>query len=670
MKLIPRNLRRIGGCGLLLAVWMIQPAHARGDVTLVLARSKSSPWPAAVAQACLWPVGPAARQYAVAVSTETGQPVGAQIFWAAVGQPIKIIFDCTTQQERYVVTLSEQALPVTPWDPPAAGCLLEVRDFTGGSIETAAAVIDRWQQAKHTQGRGFVPNVFLGINPFGPSENFVARFRGALVVPQTGEYGFATVSDDASVLTVDGQPVASWPGGHGADARAYPQHSGKINLTAGPHWLEYLWIQAGESLTAVAAWKRPDLDRYEVVPTNAFAPVAQFTVVAAPPNYFEWQPVEHSRAGEFALVDYRFTVVASQSNRTYRWSFDDGTVARGPAVTHTFPRPALRQVRLEAEGVSVTQAVNAALRWDQINDGSDDRVARQREQILARQRDQLNVEDLANVSRWAEAMHDADLLTAFGLSCLQRSREFTGAHADLFYALGNHFQEPTVRRYEAAEQALRDVLRWPVVDANLRERIKLRLARLLLDTLGQPDATGQVLAEIQPGNLTDEQRRLLAILRADLVLARGDWAGAQVQYDALGRLGEPDRSRYSVQRQARLESARAFLARHEFAAAENLVRTVEWEVPAERLAPDFSLVLANIHLARQELSRALLRCQRLLLVTNADNLRAEVLFHLVEVERALQHNDRAGQTLQQLLTQYPYSEFAARAKERWTTGKN
>ena len=670
MKLTPRNLRRIAGCGLLLAGWMIQPIPARADFTLVLAKANGSPWPAAVAQASLWPVGLAARQFAVAVSTESGQPVGAQIYWAAVGQPIKIIFDCTTHQDRYVVTLSDQALPVTPWDPPAAGCLLEVRDFTGGSIETVAAVKERWQQAKHTQGRGFVPNVFQGINPFGPSENFVARFRGALVTPQAGEYAFATVSDDASVLMVDDQPVASWPGGHGADARAYPQHSGKINLTAGPHWLEYLWIQTGESLTAVAAWKLPDTDRYEVVPTNAFAPVAQFTVVAAPPTYFEWQPVEQSRAGDFAIVDYRFTVGAAQSNRTYQWSFDDGTTGRGPSVTHTFPRPALRLVRLEVGELSVTQAVNAAPRWDQINDGSDDRLARQREQLLALHRDQLNIDDLANVSRWADAIHDAELLTAFGLSCLQRDREFTSVHADLFYALGNYFQEPTVRRYEAAEQALRDALRWQLADANLRERIKLRLARLLLDTLGQPDATGALLAEIQPGNLTDEQRRLLAVLRADLVLARGDREGAQVQYDAVSRLGEPDRSRASVQRQARLESARAFLARHEFAAAENLVRTVEWEVPVERLAPDFSLVLAQIHIARQEFARAWLRCQRLLVVTNADNLRAEVLFHLVEVERALQRNDRAGQTLQQLLTQYPYSEFAARAKERWTAGKN
>ena len=670
MKFTPRNSRWIVGCGWLLAAWMIQSVPARADFTLVLAKAKGSLWPAAVAQASLWPVGLAARQCAVAVSTESGQPVGAQIFWAALGQPIKIIFDCTAQQDRYVVTLSDQALPVTPWDPPAAGCLLEVRDFTGGSIETLAAVKDRWQQAKHTQGRGFVPNIFQGINPFGPTENFVARFRGALVAPQAGEYAFATVSDDASVLTVDGQAVASWPGGHGADARAYPQHSGTINLTAGPHWLEYLWVQTGESLTAVAAWKLPGTDRYEVVPTNAFVPVAQFAVVAAPPIYFEWRPVEHSRAGDFAIVDYRFTVVAAQSNRTYQWSFDDGTTARGTAVTHTFPRPALRQVRLEAGGLSVTQAVNVAPRWDQINDGSDDRVTRQREQLLALPRDPLNIEDLANVSRWADAIHDSELLTAFGLSCLQRSREFTGVHADLFYALGNHFQEPTVRRYEAAEQALRAALGWQLADANLHERIKLRLARLLLDTLGQPEATGQLLAEIQPGNLTEEQRRVLAILRADLVLARGDREGAQLQYDAISRLGESDRSRSSVQRQARLESARAFLARHEFEAAENLVRTVEWEVPVERLAPDFSLVLAQIQIARQEFARALLRCQRLLVIASADNLRAEALFHLVEVERELQLTGRAGQTLQQLLTQYPYSEFAARAKERWTAGKN
>ena len=670
MKLTTRGLRHSFGCWLLLAEILAFPIHGRADSRLVLERVKGSLGPAAVAQAFIWPVGLTTRQCAVAVATESGQPVGAQIFWAAVGQPIKIMFDCTTQQDRYVVTLSDQPLPVPAWDPPAAGCLLEVRDFTGGDIETSAAIKDRWRQAKHTQGRGFVPNIFLGINPFGPSENFCALFRGAFVAPRTGEYAFATVSDDASVLTVDGQDVASWPGGHGADPRAYPQHSGKIQLTAGSHRIEYHWIQVGDGLAAVAAWKLPDTDRYDVLPASAFVPVAQFAVVAAPPTYFEWQPVEDSRAGGFSIVDYRFAVPAAQSNRTCQWSFDDGTTARGAIVTHTFPRPGLRTVRLDAAGTNVTQVVNAAPGWDQISEWSDDRFVRQRAQLLELNRDQLPLEDLANVCRWADAAHAADVLTAFGLSTLKRSREFTSAHADIFYALGNHFQDPGVRRYDAAEQALRVALGWPLSDANLRDRIRLRLARLLLDTFGKLAESGRLIDEIQPGNLNDEQRRLLAILQADLVLARGDCAGAQAKYDAISRLGEPDRSRYSVQRQARLESARAYLMRQELEAAENLVRTVEWEVPVERLAPDFSLVLAEVHIARSEFARALVRCQRLLTVTNDDNFRAAALFHMVEVERALQLDERAGKSLQQLLAQHPYSEFAARAKERWTAGKN
>ena len=670
MNLTPLDYYRQVGRWTVLAGLIVLPAHSHADCRLVLGKTPTSPWPAEVAQAAIWPVGLTTRQCAVAVTTESGQPVGAQILWAAGGQPIKIIFDCTTHQDRYIATVSDQALPVTPWEPPAAGCLLEVRDFTGGAIDTDAAVKDRWRQAKHPQGRGFVPNIFFGVNPFGPSDNFIALFRGAFVAPRAGAYTFATVSDDASVLTVDGQDVASWTGRHGADARAYPQHSGQIKLTAGLHRLEYIWVQAGESLAAVTAWKLPESDRYDVVPASAFAPVAEFAVVDAPATYFEWKPVEQSRAGEFAVVDYRLAVPAAKANLKYRWTFDDGATAEGATVTHTFPRPAMRQVRLTAGDASVTQAVDVAPRWDQLTDWSDDRFATQRSHLLALNRDHLPIEDLANISRLADTVHDAELLTALGVTCLQRNREFTAAHADIFYALGNHFQEPAVRRYDAAEQALRVALGWQLPDANLRERIKLRLARLLLDTLGQPDTASKLLDEIKPGNLNDEQRRLLEILRADLVLARGDYAGAQAKYDAIGRRGEPDRARYSVQRQARLESARAYLARHEFEDAENLVRTVEWEVPAERLAPDFSLVLAQVHIARQEFARALLRCQRLLAVTNDDNLRAETLFHLVEVERALQLDVRAGKSLQQLLTQHPYSEFAARAKERWTTGKN
>ena len=372
--------------------------------------------------------------------------------------------------------------------------------------------------------------------------------------------------------------------------------------------------------------------------------------------------MDQSVAGDSVFVDYRFAVGAAQADATYRWSFDDGTTALGPVVTHTFLRLGLRKVRLDAGASSVTQEVDVHPHWAQIQEWSEEHFAEQRRWLLSQKLDALPVEDLLSASRLAETVHDTELLTALGETCLKRSREFSEPVADLFFAFGGNFQEPSIRRYDAAEQALRLALSWP---SDWRERSKLRLARLLLDTFGKLNETSKLLDEIQPSNLTEEQRRLLAILRADLTLAHGDRAGAETQYLAISRRGELDRARYSVQRQARLESARAFLGRHEYEAAENLVRTVEWEVPVERLAPDFSLLLAKVYLARQEFPRALLRCQRLLTVTNQDNLRAEVLFYLVEIEHAMKLDMTTAKSLQQLLTQYPFSEFAARAKERW-----
>src|SRR5262249_50094244 len=155
----------------------------------------------------------------------------------------------------------------------------------------------------------------------------------------------------------------------------------------------------------------------------------------------------------------------------------------------------------------------------------------------------------------------------------------------------------------------------------------------------------------------------------DLALAHGDVDGARAKYQAVGRLGEQDSRQREVQRQARLESARAYLARRDFETAGNIVRTVEWEAPVERLAPEFTFILVKIYMARQEYPRALWRCQRLLSVTKNDNLLAEALFDLVEIQRAMKLDQLADKTLAQLLAQHPYSESAALARERWGAGK-
>jgi predicted negative regulator of RcsB-dependent stress response len=652
-----------------LPAWPVAGASYR----YVIERLPDSPLGAALAEVTVWPVGVTGDGIHPTVTTEEGQVVGAEILWRAAGQPWKIVFDSRGGASRYHVYLSTSRLAYAPaWTPPEAGCLLEVRDWGGGSMDTVEAVRQAWGQARRVQGRGHVPNIFAGRNPFGPPENLVALFRGMFIAPVEGQYRFGTSSDDASVLLINGQLVAEWVGAHGADPRSYVERSGKIWLPAGPHRIEYYWIQGQGDLVAVAAWQLPGSKQFEVMPARAFTPVARFGVAAveagpsaAEPVVFEWGAQAHSVEGRQALCEYRFRVFHASTNTTYRWWFDDGQTASGAEVTHVFVRPGLRRVRLQAGAVTLTQEVDVQPRWDQEYLWSDEVFGRQRARLLKLDVAKLPVADLAEVTRLAVTINDMELLTFFGRVCLRRAGELDGTHADIFFALGGHFALPAIRDYAAAAAALRAGLAAAPADAQLVGRLKLRLARLLLDTWGRLDETDEVLKTMATGALNDEQRRMLAILRADLTLARGHVEEARRQYEAIGRLGELDRARYSVQRQARLESARAFVARREWEAAETLVRAVEWEVPAERLAPEFGLLMGQIHQQRGEYERALWRYRRVLLVAGHDDLRANVLFRLVEVQAALNDNEAAERTLGELFRHYPYSEAAARAKERW-----
>ena len=149
---------------------------AASNYRLVLEKNKAARWPANVGHATVWPVGLDPRNCIVTVNAEDGKPVGSQVLSAVPGAPLKIIFDTTGRQTRYLVYLSAQPnLFAVAWKPPEAGCLMEVREYPGGPIETVAQVKQLWKQATRREGRGYVSQIFHGINPFGSSDNFIAQ---------------------------------------------------------------------------------------------------------------------------------------------------------------------------------------------------------------------------------------------------------------------------------------------------------------------------------------------------------------------------------------------------------------------------------------------------------------------------------------------------------------
>ena len=178
-----------------------------------------------------------------------------------------------------------------------------------------------------------VRQIFDGYNPYGPSDNYLSIYRGFFYAPVNGKYGFATVSDDASFLFVDGKLVAQWPGFHGAGAGRRAEHRGEIYLKAGVHIIEYYHMEGRGSQACVAAWRKPGDREYKVIERKYFLPVTIGILRGYEkrdnpyPADFYYTLVDNLYAEKEILTQVKFS--SPSSSGFLEWELDDGMKMTG-----------------------------------------------------------------------------------------------------------------------------------------------------------------------------------------------------------------------------------------------------------------------------------------------------------------------------------------------------
>lgn len=86
----------------------------------------------------------------------------------------------------------------------------------------------------------------------GRDEWFSILYTGTITVTRAGVYAFRVLSDDGSVLHIDGRPVVDNDGLHGPEAV-----EGKIELSEGPHRFELWYFQGPRMLVALQVFVTP-----------------------------------------------------------------------------------------------------------------------------------------------------------------------------------------------------------------------------------------------------------------------------------------------------------------------------------------------------------------------------------------------------------------------------
>ncbi|MBI4025215.1 MAG: hypothetical protein HY360_09565 [Verrucomicrobia bacterium] len=669
----------------------------------------------------LWTTDIAADAARIPIFSESGTPVPSQVLWTAEGEPAQVLFDSSGAEKAYYAYPGAPSggQPVVgadtnspPWQPEA-GLILETRRHDGVPVESWDQCLKAWSRAGPVYGRSLAPRIFDGLHRHGPTENIFSCYKGWFEVPKPDAYVFATISTDASFLAVDGRLVAQWPGTHPLHKGRFGQFRGTIDLKAGRHFLEYYnaygSAKANQPLVCVTAWQPGTNALMNIMPVEAFVPVAHYWVAGmdgapvgvqtnslsgatnAPTAHlplkpcFEWNVLQHSiisrdRPDE-GLVTMEFRARKTHGNTSFQWIFDDSSTGQGQKITNVFPRCGLRTVRLNlvANGrvvAALDQKARARPNWLQREDFLPDIFEKQKANLLTRDLALLPLDDLISLTRLATNYRDHELLARVAPLALARSGDFKPQELDLLLGLGLEMGTHPHRSYELSERLLSAIVAWKPAAANLdasdskrlaetREKARLLLAALFIQCKDQPRDGLRMLEQIAAAQLGKDEQRWKTIFEGDAHLALGDVETAKKIYLTITDPPKREDTKAMIRRMARLDMARYFLDQKEYDEAERLLQEIEWEAPMERMSPDNGLLRVKLHRARQEAARALALCRRLLNVPSSDTAESLLLFQLAELCNEQNQREESEAAVKKLLTKHPYSEAAALAKEKW-----
>ena len=572
---------------------------------------------------------------------------------------------------------------------PRRGVLLASRGYRGGDVGSWKAMTATIRKAGPSYGRKFVDRIFLGYNPLGPQTNYVNKYTAWLMVPADGEYVFATSSDDASFMFVDGKLVCQWPGWHGAVPQVRPQFSGKATLKKGLVKLDYWHVNGALTGVAVAAWQPPGARKAVTIPASAFAPVRRgsqqsYALADGKPAL----DVSYRSAGEAYLDEKTWLVRAVFSVRKgnggrrpggkVAWDFGDGQTGSGPDVEHVYVKPGTYAVTVKVAGAGpAAKCVNRVVvdrDLRRATSGRSEKLEDYAAALAGAGLSRAGPADLLTLGRLYEALgSDADRLrvarallglgTEFSdrdyfdhlLFAVHRLREAKAGDAGRAEALG---------LLAAAEERFHgDGRRQSYRARVIRERGDLYYfyAGDLEKAYNEYD---KVVTRFR--GLEDNIVRITKIRLGDIHRERGAYEEAARRYREAEKLKLTGQAgaREDARRGALPQIAENYLRRRKLEECEKALDVWEWEYPMEKLRGYSTLIRSQLELRRRKYDEAVKQIEAALKVNPRTNFAGELLMVEALAHRALRRPDMALGCYRRILKDYPESEQAAKAREQ------
>ena len=289
----------------------------------------------------------------IRVTSQDDKILPSHVLMAGPGDFVRLVFALLPGQTKYFVYFGDQNPPPPPEGTGdvqhLCGLLFQMKSWEGGqSFRSAEDCYLAWDSSTDMIGQTMIDQPFFGLEPFGPHPRCVCKTSGSLVVPIDGDYEFAGNAIDRAGLYIDGRSVLFIP-----NAPGNIRNNAIVYLTRGRHEFDLYSVYFGDHGAFTVGWRRPDMDKVEVMPRPPFGFLAH-----ARPGQLE--EINHSLVADFDAQNlaecivqgdyslrYQFTAfMPDSSNVKFDWDFGDGVTASGKEIQHVFLTPGVYSVRV------------------------------------------------------------------------------------------------------------------------------------------------------------------------------------------------------------------------------------------------------------------------------------------------------------------------------------
>jgi len=571
-----------------------------------------------------------------------------------------------------------------PGEPPKPaeirrGLILETRRFKTGDCRSWPQMQELVRQSMPSLGRDFVPQVYHGYNPFGPSDNYVSIYEGWLAPPTSGDYVFSTTSDDASYLFVDGNLAVSKPGWGRASHHARAQ-SRKVSLRDDRLYpFKYYHVEGTGEQAAVAAWK-PPRGGFQVIPSSAFPGVHLCQPVSYQIRGWHIAPdFEAANAGE-ALYQgryyFRFEFKDTTQGEAFaykpHWDFGDGCTSGDRNPVHIYLQKGQYTVSFTLSRGGQESRVSQRLEnnWDwekqlrQSGEALEDYYPHLKKYDFA----QMGTEALENAFDIFRVLRKPAEIIKVAHVLLLRDEILKDESKVFGYAVPygkNRCREQGAYK-EAVEAFLYASQR--VTEREKKAQLRSEIGDVYLFYTEDFDSAlkqyQSILADF--GDLKHSVVRQAQIRIGEAHMRLGESGKALAAFETAEKM--PSYERAFDQKLAflgaiplRIEN---YLKRKEYDEAEEELDRWEWEYPRQRLAGASSLWRARLAKLRKQYDEVIKQALILVHATPESKHAVELLMEAAEAYELKGDPQNALKALQRILDDYPETSFQGEVTKR------